>query len=288
VVIGHAGDPAHWSFKILEHARASAAWRVHEVPGPLPWLSKESLAEQQALLLPSEYARRHLNKWVEAEDRLGAVDDLRACVGEGDPILEPVRRERYVVGVDLGVKHDRTVGAVCHLNGGDVVLDRMQVWSPARDRPVNLDDVEAWVLEAHTVYNRATVVFDTWQALSMTQRLRAKRVRIVEFAFSQASVGRLATTLYRLVRDRRLDLPDDAELLDELANVRLREPSPGVFRMDHDRDRHDDRAIALALAATQLLEVPPPRRLRFPGAHRQDAPESFIGEHAMRAFLGGS
>jgi hypothetical protein len=27
-----------------------------------------------------------------------------------------------------------------------------------------------------------------------------------------------------------------------------------VLRMDHDPDRHDDRAIALALAATQLLE----------------------------------
>jgi hypothetical protein len=51
-----------------------------------------------------------------------------------------------------------------------------------------------------------------------------------------------------------LRLPDDEALLDELANVRLRETSPGVMRMDHDAGRHDDRAIALALAAHRLVE----------------------------------
>jgi hypothetical protein len=44
---------------------------------------------------------------------------------------------------------------------------------------------------------------------------------------------------------------------DELRNVRLRETTPGVVRIDHDPDRHDDRAIALALAASKLLDRPP-------------------------------
>jgi hypothetical protein len=35
--------------------------------------------------------------------------------------------------------------------------------------------------------------------------------------------------------------------------VRLRETSPGVLRMDHDSGRHDDRAIALALACHRLV-----------------------------------
>jgi hypothetical protein len=82
----------------------------------------------------------------------------------------------------------------------------------------------------------------------------ARGLRAHEFAFSAAAVGRLASTLHLLLRDRALALPDDAELLDELANVRLRETSPGVLRMDHDPGQHDDRAIALALAAQRLLE----------------------------------
>ena len=56
-----------------------------------------------------------------------------------------------------------------------------------------------------------------------------------------------------MIRDRALELPDDPELLDELANVRLRETLPGVYRLDHDQGSHDDRAISLALGAEHLL-----------------------------------
>jgi len=58
--------------------------------------------------------------------------------------------------------------------------------------------------------------------------------------------------LHNLLRERRIALPDDPGLRDELANVRLRETSPGVYRLDHDQGRHDDRAIALGLAAFYL------------------------------------
>jgi hypothetical protein len=51
-------------------------------------------------------------------------------------------------------------------------------------------------------------------------------------------------------------LPDDEALIDELANLRLRETSPGVLRIDHLPDKHDDRGIALALAAYRLARKP--------------------------------
>jgi hypothetical protein len=77
-----------------------------------------------------------------------------------------------------------------------------------------------------------------------------------EYAFSAQSVGRLASTLTLLIRNHALALPDDGALLDELANLRLPETSPGVFRIEHDPDKHDDMAIALALAAQKLARVP--------------------------------
>ena len=82
------------------------------------------------------------------------------------------------------------------------------------------------------------------------------------FAFRAASVSYLATTLYRLLRDRLLDLPGDAELADELAHVQLRKTSPGVYRLDDSPDMHDDRASALALGAHTLLSAPTKRKLR--------------------------
>ncbi len=261
VCLSTSGDPAHWTHEIYEQARASERWAVQEVPGPLSWVDPAYLAEQRAMLPASVYRRVHLNEWAAPEDRLTNVEDLAACVGHDGP-LGPLEGTRYVIGIDLGLKHDRTVAAVCHLEGDGerrVILDRMEVWAGSARQPVDLAEVRDW-LELTARSYRAPVVADPWQAVGMIQELRRRGVRVEEFTFSQQSVGRLATTLHTSIRDRRLDLPDDPQLLEELSNVRLRETSPNVYRMDHDPDKHDDRAIALALAAHELLTAPAPRK----------------------------
>jgi hypothetical protein len=228
-------------------------WRVNEVSGPSPWMSADRLAEQRARLLPSTYARLFENVWTAGEDRLASPEQLRDCVTLDGP-LEPVAGVRYLIALDLGLKRDRTVAAVCHREGSRVLLDRMEVWQGSRLRPVRVESVESWILEAWRRYNRARVVLDPWQTVGSAQRFAAQGVRVTEFSFTAASVGRLATSLFNAIRDAALALPDDDELLDELAHVRLRENSPGVYRLDHDANRHDDRAVALALAVTTLLQ----------------------------------
>jgi phage terminase large subunit-like protein len=256
VVIGHAGDPSHWAHAILEHARASDTWHVSEVPGPLEWMSADALAEQRALLLPSEYARRHLNVWTAGEDKLTTVEDVRACIQHsGD--LDYQTGCRYITSLDVGLVGDRTVALVAHAErrpaGVTVVVDRLNVWQGKRFRPVSLDVVEAWVEAACRDYHCA-LTFDPYQAQHLAQRLRDRHVRVEEYTFTQASTGRLAVTLYRLLRDHFLDLPDDDRLVDELVNVQLREVSPGSYRIDHASGRHDDMAIATAMAAAYLVE----------------------------------
>jgi hypothetical protein len=264
LVESNAGDPAHFAYGVLERARRQPArWRVSEVPGPCPWIDPEDLAEQRAELPEWEYARLHENTWTASEDRLTSVDDLAACVVlDGPRERQPGRL--YALALDVGLKHDRTVLVACSAPhaGVAVALDRIAVWQGSRREPVALDVVESAVLEAWRAYGRPPIVLDPWQAAQLAQRLRARGVKVTEFTFTAQSVSRLALRLHGLIRDRALELPDDPELLDELANVRLRETSPGVYRLDHDHGRHDDRAIALALAAEHLLDRPPARPMR--------------------------
>ncbi len=162
------------------------------------------------------------------------------------------------------MNRDRTVAAVCHaeavLNddhrrvGSRVLLDRMEVWQGSRDSAVQLTDVEQWIEQASSAYNGAHVIADPYQAVGLMQRLQERGVWVRKFDFTAQSVGQLASTLHLLLRNRQLSVPDDPDLLDELAHVRLRETAPGVLRLDHDSDRHDDRAVALALAAHELTE----------------------------------
>ncbi len=252
VIISSAGDPGHWSYRILETAVKSKRWRVNQVAGPVPWISRDDLDEQKTMLPEWEYARLHLNQWTASEDRLTTVDDIRACVTLDGPQL-PHPGVRYVVGLDIGLKHDRSVATVCHLDDKTVVVDRQETWQGTRDNPVRLEDVEAWLLETVRSYSRATVVCDPWQAAHLMQNLRNRRVRIQEFPFTAQSVGRLAITLHRLLRDHQVALSDDPDLIDELVNVKLVETAPSSYRIDHDSSQHDDRVISLALAAHRLV-----------------------------------
>jgi hypothetical protein len=256
-VITHAGDPAHWSRRVLDDALPELGWRVHEVPGPLPWITEAGLERQRRSLLPSQFARRHLNQWATAEDRLTVAEDVDACMVLDGP-QDPWPDRLYLTSLDVGLTRDACVAMVCSVprwfEGRPTVrLDRLAVWQGTREAPVSLDAVEGWLLQAWRDFG-AGVLADPYQAQHILQRLAVRGVPAVPYAFTQQSISRLAVGLFNALRDRALELPVDEGLRDELVNVRLRETSPGVYRLDHDSDRHDDRAVTLALGVWGLLE----------------------------------
>lgn len=114
VLLTSPGDDAHWSYRVLEHARQSPAWRTSETLGPVPWVDPAWLDEQRALLPAWMFTRLHEGRWVGADDRLTSIDALRACVTLDGP-LPPDPRHDYVIALDIGLKNDRTVAAVCHM-----------------------------------------------------------------------------------------------------------------------------------------------------------------------------
>jgi hypothetical protein len=299
VAICTAGSPSHWSARVREHAAKSDLWRLSETPGPAPWIPEELLAEQRARLLPSSYSRLFLNEWTGAEDQLVSEDDLLACVTLDGP-LPPQPNVGYVVACDYGAKHDRTVCVVMHgeqvtrtdhlgveqVTGTRVVLDRMQVWQGTPQNAVPLSEVEEWIAQASRTFNNAQVRLDPWQMIGSLQRLReVHNIVVEEFFFGAQSVGKLAAVLHRLLRDHLLSLPNDPELLDELRSVRLEERTPGVVRLTHDSDRHDDRAVALGLAAHKIVDegrIGPPARGHF---IRDDRPAYMHPEGSIEAEL---
>jgi phage terminase large subunit-like protein len=265
-ILTTAGDPAHYTYKVLELARQDVAhWRVHELPGPLPWRSADDLAVQRGLLTDWEYERLHLNRWTAADDSLVDLDRLRACVVLDGPQPHSHLNSPYVIAVDLATRRDNCVVVACHAEpaGGvrRVVLDAMKVWTPTRGNPVPLEEVEETIASLSYEYAGAErsrhvgcrVVFDPAEGRLMADRLRTRGLPVEHFNFTTGSVGVLGSLLHQLLRDGLLALPDDDLLIDELAHVRLRETSVGGVRIDHDSGRHDDRAIAIALAAHMLL-----------------------------------
>jgi Phage Terminase len=265
VVLTTAGDPAHFSYPIRERAKTSSMWRLREVTGPSPWAEQAYLDEQHASLTEASWRRFYQNEWTAGDDRFTTLEDMTACVRHAGP-LQPLPGVKYVIGVDLGWKHDRTAVAVAHLEPSDtlgtptVVIDRLDVWAGSGDNPVILDDVETSVLGTANLFNRATIKMDAREGVGMAQRLRGHGLNVIDEAFTAALNSQLARTLEPLLRANRLAIPDDADLIDELVNLRIVEPASGQARIEHTPGHHNDQAIAIALTADQLLNTPPRRR----------------------------
>jgi len=258
VVISNSGDPQHWSFKRRETARTSRHWQFFTLPGPLPWLSAADLEIlRENAEVESEFERLHLNKWVTSEDRLASRADLEACTTLAGP-QPPRRGVQYVATLDIGIVNDRSVLTIMHRedtpDGRHVVLDRIARWQGTRTAPVDLAEVRDTLLTLTMEYYGAEVVLDPHQAVLIAQESRARGVRVHEFQFTATSVGRLALSLHQAIRNHRVALPDDETLIDELASVRLRKNTLGVYRLDHDSGQHDDQAVALALGTHYLLD----------------------------------
>jgi len=251
VVASTAGDPAHWSAKLREHALADELWRVSETDGPAPWIEQRLLDEQRRRLPESLYARLYLNRWTSGEDRLVTEEDLDACMVLDGP-QPPISGMAYQHAVDLGTRNDRTVVVTGHIEHSVVVVDRVRVWQGTRLRPVPLAEVEAYLFDASQKY-RGPIIIDHTQAELLVQNLKRRRVDISTIQQSRDINTSIASTLLVQLRERMLRLPKDPEMRDELLNVRLISGTDGKLRIDHDSGRHDDRAVALALLVHRLV-----------------------------------
>ena len=261
MAMGTSGDPAHWSYDVRERARSSKAWRLSEVAGPLAWIPAEVLEEQRALLTDSQYAHLHLNRWQAGEDRLTTVENLLAAVTLDGP-QEPRRGVTYRMGLDIGLTRDATAIAVAHADVDPrttpptrrLVLDRLVVLQGRPGQPVSDRAIEEAVFSLWRTYNRAKLRCDPFYAAWLVESLKKRGVSVEPWSYTDKRYGAMASVLFAALRDRRIDLYPDDDLIDELRNVRLVETTPGQLRIQHDPGKHDDRSVAIGMAMTPLAE----------------------------------
>jgi hypothetical protein len=274
-VITTAGEPDHWARGVYENAVEDDAWRVSETHDAAPWIDPADIEAERRRLPESIFARLWENRWVSGEDTLLKYEDVAACASLPGA-LDPVLGTQYVVGVDLAVRRDRAVVAVLHLErlpddgGTQVLTDHLDVFKATHGHDIDLSQVEDTVLARAKAYNHAPTIFDPAMGQQMMQRLRKAGLRVVEHTFSATSNSKRALTILELVRGHRLLLPEDPEVIDEFAALRLIQRGPGLFRYDHLAGKHDDIVTAIGLGAAHLLEHPQitvqaPRNIRRPG-----------------------
>lgn len=276
ILLSSSGEPSHWSHPIFERAQKSPAWHVNEVRGPVPWHRPEDIEALRQELLPSEFDRLVLNIWSESEDRAISPEDFdrakqqwwasgaapAGLKGGGVRIRERYGDTSYIVTVDIGIKNDATVIAVSHTEPIDptdprsasrLVVDHMDRWQGSKRHHVQIDAVTSRIVALSQEFNSAKVYVDPYQFVGGVQKLNRMGVRAEEWPFTASSVGQLATALVQAFHNGQIHVADYTTLETELLTVKLRESTPGVTRLFHDRDKHDDQAVVIGMAAHLLL-----------------------------------
>ncbi len=254
LVISTAGSPAHWSYSLWQHVVESPTWQVRESQELAPWVSGEQVEDQRAHLPSGIIARWLENRWASADEALLSLEDIVACTDhDREPSVAGDGAGPYRIGVDFGWKHDLTGVAVVRGGRRSRVHRLEYLWTRqgSREAPVQVAEVEDKIQSLQRRFRPARVIVDPTQLVGTAQRLP----RVEEFPFTAQSVGKLSTVLLSLIRERRLRLLPDEELRTELLSLVVRESTYG-WRMEAAPGAHDDRAMALALAAFAAEEAP--------------------------------
>ncbi len=220
--------------------------------GPCASWITDAWREQQRRTLPAHtFARLHLNQWVEGTGAFLLETEVGGIFTETVPTLNGPA----VFGLDLGLAKDRTVLA-CVRGAYDsplVAVESLLDWTPRPGARVDLVDVEATVATLARAQH-ATVVVDPWQGVLLAQRLRARGIRVIEYAFTGESRRKLFGSVLDLVRAGRLRCRPHEALRRELLGLEVQETSVG-WRVDHRVGQHDDYIVAVALAAQEAAQV---------------------------------
>ncbi|MDZ4688505.1 MAG: terminase large subunit [Planctomycetaceae bacterium] len=121
VVITNAGFGESWQWELREAVRHRPEWWFSRLDGPCAsWITANVLAEQRALLPDIAYRRLWLNEWTSGSGDAFREFDLRAIATLPGPLTGPERGWVYVIGLDIGLRHDSTALVVVGKHVGHV------------------------------------------------------------------------------------------------------------------------------------------------------------------------
>lgn len=239
-----------------------------------PHMDRASYAQNLGALDPLTRDRLLKGDWDIADDGLIGYDDLLACQGEclwtGEE-REARQRERsreLYVGVDIGRTRDRSVIWTWEKVGDVLVCREILVLSGQ-----SFQEQKRLIRDRLTGSVMRCLIDKGGIGYQLTEELERELPYLVQgVQLSSGWQGRLARKLAVAIQERRVRIPDDAELRDDLRLVRRIAIVGGADRIETQRGAsgHADRfwAAALGLEAASSSAAPLTPIASLPRAYR--------------------
>jgi hypothetical protein len=198
------------------------------------------------------FLREYAAEFYESASAFLPSEAVEACIARGRPELPPQPGTQYWGALDAAFRGDCFAFAIVHRAGQKVMHDFIYSWRGSRARPVNLAETLGEIVTTLRAYGISKIFGDQFCSEPIKQALAAQGIRFEQATTLGSRAAGIWCSLRTLVTSGQIELLDDAETIGELKRLELIVTSGGNQRIEASSG-HDDRSVALALAAHQAV-----------------------------------
>lgn len=210
-----------------------------------PYLQKE--LKRDPWFFECEYGA----KFADVVSAFFNAKQIDACK-EHMPLPIKDKANNYVIAHDPGIIKDNWALAMGHLLAdGRVRIDMTRQWNPTPKQPVNVLDIEKYIVDLSKRYNVVDVLADQSRAVGTIQKLYNLGLPSRGMSYRSQTDVKLYQNLLELVNTKNISLPPDLTLLTQLKFLE-RITLADRFRVQGAPGSADDLADAVAMVAYAL------------------------------------
>lgn len=228
---------------VNDAAKMLAVW----VTKPMfPWQTPEYYASEEATLHPDEFKRIHGNEWVDSVAAFIPMEWWKACqaaytLAQGEPVI---------IGVDAATTSDCFAIVMVSRRDEHSYVHYCHVWYPPKGGSIDYGEPEKELRRLINTYNVLEVAYDSYQLVSMMQRLRNEEF-VNARAFSQGGDRLIADKrLYDMIKTRSAHHAGEPELGEHIGNAaaEIDKHESKLRIVKRAENKKIDAAVALSMA----------------------------------------
>jgi hypothetical protein len=212
------------------------------------WWTAERIAEVKRAD-PIIYRTDVLAEFADPEANLFTADLIDKCTRKDNQTLAPNKNNEYRAAMDPATRGNSWPFIIATQEDGVKKVVLIKQWTGSRATPLNPEEVLKEMAVIALPYGIEVVATDQFGGDTMAALARRHGLLMSEVWINKEVRYEIFDHLYRMMVERRIELPDDPALRSDLLSVRKRVTTAGVdIVLPRTGDgRHADTAFALAL-----------------------------------------
>jgi len=139
-----------------------------------------------------------------------------------------------------------------------VIVDHIKYWHPSDNKPINVEEVDEYILNINKKFYLYLVTYDQWESYESIRKLRKYGIPAKKFHFNRHSKRRIYDNLEQLALSGRILIPDIPIVKQEMYNLQRKYVDNGGYWVGTRKDGDvttDDTVDAIASASYHAMQT---------------------------------